>query len=99
MVGLGHNPRYPNAPPLPERVLINPVIKSIGDELITGWEGFLSVLALRGEVKRLQHIHLKWQAETAFSIQKSYKISMKESFRMKEIIWMMCFSLIVLPIQ
>ena len=61
VVGMGHNPRYQNAHPLPERVLINPVIKSIGDKLIAGWEGCLSVPGLRGEVKRWQHIQLKWQ--------------------------------------
>ena len=61
VIGMGHNPRYPNARPLPERVLINPVIKSTGDKLITGWEGCLSVPGLRGEVKRWQNIHLKWQ--------------------------------------
>ena len=60
-IGLRHNPRYPDADPLPERALINPVIKSIGDELIAGWEGCLSVPGLRGEVKRWQRIHLKWQ--------------------------------------
>ena len=43
VVGMVHNPRYPDAYPLPERVIINPVIKSIGDELIAGWEGCLSV--------------------------------------------------------
>jgi len=61
VVGMEHNPRYPDAHPLPERVLINPVIKSIGDELISGWEGCLSVPGLRGEVERSQRIHLKWQ--------------------------------------
>ena len=61
VIGMGHNPRYPDADPLPERVLINPVIKSIGNDLITGWEGCLSVPGLRGEVKRWQRIHLKWQ--------------------------------------
>ena len=67
VVGMGHNPRYPDAHPLPERVLINPVVKSIGDDLSTGWEGCLSVPGLRGEVKRWQHIHLKWQdGEGAF---------------------------------
>tara|TARA_Y100001968_G_scaffold120159_1_gene109419 strand:- start:260 stop:595 length:336 start_codon:yes stop_codon:yes gene_type:complete len=45
VVGMGHNPRHPEAPPLPVRVLINPVIKSIGNELIDGWEGCLSGLA------------------------------------------------------
>ena len=58
---MGYNPRYPDANPLPERVLINPIIKSIGDELISGWEGCLSVPGLRGEVERYKHIHLKWQ--------------------------------------
>ena len=61
VIGMGLNPRYPNARPLPESVLINPVIKSIGDELIAGWEGCLSVPGLRGKVERWQHIHLKWQ--------------------------------------
>ena len=61
VVGMGHNPRYPDADPLPERVLINPVIKSIGDELRAGWEGCLSVPGLRGEVERFQRIHLQWQ--------------------------------------
>ena len=61
VVGMGHNHSYPDADPLPERVLINPVIKSIGDELIAGWEGCLSVPGLRGEVERYQRINLKWQ--------------------------------------
>ena len=61
VVGMGHNPRYPNAQPLLERVLINPVIQSIGNEVITGWEGCLSVPGLRGEVVRWQQINLKWQ--------------------------------------
>jgi len=61
VVGMGHNPRYPNAQPLPERALINPVIYSIRNELITGWEGCLSVPGLRGEVERWRYIRLKWQ--------------------------------------
>ncbi len=61
VVGMDHNPRYPEAPPLPELVLINPVLKSIGKELISGWEGCLSVPGLRGEVQRWQRIQLKWQ--------------------------------------
>ena len=61
VIGMGNNPRYPDADPLPESALINPVIKSIGDELIAGWEGCLSVPGLRGEVERWQSIQLKWQ--------------------------------------
>ena len=61
VVGMGHNSRYPDTDPLPERVFINPLIQSIGDELSSGWEGCLSVPGLRGEVARWQRIHLKWQ--------------------------------------
>ena len=58
---MGHNPRYPEDHPFLERVLINPVIKSIGDNLITGWEVILCDPGKRGEVKRWQRIHLKLQ--------------------------------------
>tara|TARA_B100000700_G_scaffold203704_1_gene223983 strand:- start:82 stop:615 length:534 start_codon:yes stop_codon:yes gene_type:complete len=61
VIGMGYNPRYPEAHPLTESVLINPVVKSIGNELIAGWEGCLSVPGLRGEVERWQRIQLKWQ--------------------------------------
>ena len=61
VVGMGHNPRYPDVGPLPECVLINPEIKSIGEKLIAGWEGCLSVPGLRGEVERWQLIQLRWQ--------------------------------------
>ena len=61
VVGMGHNLETLDAPPLPELVLINPVIKSIGDDLITGWEGILSVPGLRGEVQHWRYIHLIWQ--------------------------------------
>ncbi len=51
VVGMGHNPRHPDADSLPDLALINLVIKSIGDELSAGWEGCLSVPGLRGEVE------------------------------------------------
>ena len=69
VVGMGHNPRYPDAPPVPERVLINPVIKSIGKESIAGWEGCLSVPGLRGEVERYKCIHLQYQNQKGASHQ------------------------------
>jgi peptide deformylase len=51
------NPRYPDAPPVPRTVLINPVIMPIGDDEISDWEGCLSVPGLRAVVPRWQHIH------------------------------------------
>ena len=99
VVGMDHNPRYPDAEPLPERVLINPVIKAIGNDLITGWEGCLSVPGLRGEVKRGNVFTSNGKTEKELSIQKSCKISMHELFSTTKITWMVCFSLIVLPVH
>ena len=50
------NPRYPDAPPVPRTVLINPVITPLGDEVAEDWEGCLSVPGLRGIVPRWQRI-------------------------------------------
>ena len=54
--GFEKNLRYPDAPPVPETVLINPAISPIDDETETGWEGCLSVPGLRGEVPRYRSI-------------------------------------------
>src|SRR5512137_864741 len=50
--GYTHNVRYPDAPPVPRTVLVNPVITPLDDELVEGWEGCLSVPGLRGVVPR-----------------------------------------------
>ncbi|HEY9094686.1 MAG TPA: peptide deformylase [Hydrogenophaga sp.] len=50
------NPRYPDAPPVPRTVLINPVITPLGDEQEEDWEGCLSVPGLRAVVPRWQRI-------------------------------------------
>jgi peptide deformylase len=52
----GPNPRYPDAPPVPRTVLLNPVITPLGDEEEEGWEGCLSVPGLRGVVPRWSRI-------------------------------------------
>jgi peptide deformylase len=54
--GFDHNERYPDAPPVPKTVLINPVITPLDDEQAEGWEGCLSVPGLRGLVPRWQRI-------------------------------------------
>lgn len=48
--------RYPDAPPVPRTVLINPVVTPMSDALETGWEGCLSVPGLRGQVPRFTRI-------------------------------------------
>jgi peptide deformylase len=50
------NQRYPDAPPVPETVLINPTITPLGDAEEEGWEGCLSVPGLRGVVPRFARI-------------------------------------------
>jgi peptide deformylase len=54
--GFGSNARYPDAPPVPETVLCNPVITPLGHEMEEGWEGCLSVPGLRGVVPRFARI-------------------------------------------
>jgi peptide deformylase len=44
---------------LPLTVLINPVITPLGDALVAGWEGCLSLPGLRGLVPRAQRIHYR----------------------------------------
>ena len=50
--GFSASPRYPDAPPIPETVLVNPVLTPLSDEMEDGWEGCLSVPGLRGVVPR-----------------------------------------------
>ncbi|UIN23552.1 peptide deformylase [Herbaspirillum frisingense] len=50
--GFGHNQRYPDAPAVPETVLINPILTPLSDQEEEGWEGCLSVPGMRGVVPR-----------------------------------------------
>ena len=55
------NPRYPDAPPVPQTVLINPVITPLPDDdgsvrEESDWEGCLSVPGLRAVVPRYARI-------------------------------------------
>lgn len=57
--GYERNPRYPDAPPVPETVLINPEIEPLGDIREDGWEGCLSVPGMRGVVSRYRDIRYR----------------------------------------
>ncbi|MBC3860907.1 peptide deformylase [Undibacterium jejuense] len=50
--GFKTNLRYPDAPLVPETVLINPVLTPLLDAIEDGWEGCLSVPGMRGVVPR-----------------------------------------------
>ena len=54
--GFGKNQRYPDAPPVPETVLINPTLTPLDSAEEEGWEGCLSVPGLRGVVPRWARI-------------------------------------------
>jgi peptide deformylase len=50
------NPRYPEAPAVPDTVLINPELVPLSEEEEEGWEGCLSVPGLRGWVPRRKRL-------------------------------------------
>ncbi|MBC7405405.1 MAG: peptide deformylase [Cytophaga sp.] len=50
--GFKSNPRYPDAPNVPETVLLNPILTPLSEEMDEAWEGCLSVPGLRGLVPR-----------------------------------------------
>ncbi len=54
--GFKHNDRYPDAPPVPETVLLNPQITPLSTDEEEGWEGCLSVPGMRGIVPRYARI-------------------------------------------
>ncbi|HLS86453.1 MAG TPA: peptide deformylase [Burkholderiales bacterium] len=54
--GVASNPRYPGVEPVPDTVLINPVITPLSEEMEEGWEGCLSVPGMRGLVPRYRRL-------------------------------------------
>jgi peptide deformylase len=50
--GVEHNPRYPDAEPVPFTVLVNPKLTFLTREVEQDWEGCLSVPGMRGVVPR-----------------------------------------------
>jgi peptide deformylase len=62
--GFEASPRYPQAEPIPETVLINPQIDILDDQRLSDWEGCLSVPGLRGRVSRYRRIRYGGYDET-----------------------------------
>ena len=54
--GVTANPRYPGIEPVPDTVLINPVLTPLANEMEDGWEGCLSVPGMRGWVPRYRRL-------------------------------------------
>lgn len=66
VVEVDENPRYPDAPDIPTRVFVNPVIEplvpvaSLADsDAVTMYEGCLSVAGIRGRVRRPRKVRVR----------------------------------------
>jgi peptide deformylase len=69
--GVEASPRYPDAPPVPRTVLINPVLTPLGPEMEDGWEGCLSVPGMRGVVPRYQRLRYQGVDESGREIDRT----------------------------
>lgn len=56
IMGFEKSERYPDAEPVPQTILLNPVITPLSDDTEEGWEGCLSVPGMRGLVPRYTHV-------------------------------------------
>ncbi|MEO8296640.1 MAG: peptide deformylase [Burkholderiales bacterium] len=70
LFGFQHSVRYPDAPPVPQTVLLNPRIEPLDDSLEEDWEGCLSVPGLRGKVPRWRRIRYSGVDITGQSIER-----------------------------
>lgn len=68
--GVHANPRYPDAPEVPDTVLINPEIEILDEEKECGWEGCLSLPGLRGLVPRYKRIRYRGHDENGNVIER-----------------------------
>jgi peptide deformylase len=68
--GVTANPRYPDIEPVPDTVLINPVLTPLSSEEEEGWEGCLSVPGMRGWVPRFRKLRYAGYDETGKSFQR-----------------------------
>lgn len=64
--GFDRAERYPEAPPVPRTVLVNPTVEPLDEARESGWEGCLSIPGLRGWVPRWRRVRYRgWDAEGA----------------------------------
>ena len=57
--GIDKNPRYPDAPPIPLTILLNPEFSPVDEAMDSAWEGCLSVPGMRGLVPRYTRIRYR----------------------------------------
>jgi peptide deformylase len=68
--GFEKSERYPEAPPVPPTVLVNPLVTPLTDEQVEGWEGCLSVPGLRGVVPRYARIRYRGWNEDGVPVER-----------------------------
>lgn len=68
--GVTSNPRYPDIEPVPDTVLINPVLTPLSGEQEEDWEGCLSVPGMRGWVPRFRKLRYSGYDEKGSSLQR-----------------------------
>lgn len=59
VIEVADNPRYPEKPPVPLTVLVNPQITPLSEETEDDWEGCLSIPDLRGKVPRFKSLRVQ----------------------------------------
>lgn len=64
------NARYPDAPLMQPTAIINPEIVAASSEMVSDWEGCLSVPSMRGMVPRHAHISVRYFDQQAKEHQK-----------------------------
>ena len=69
--GFDSSDRYPDAPPVPQTILLNPVITPLSQDMEEGWEGCLSVPGLRGAVNRYSLIRYQGISPTGEPIDRT----------------------------
>jgi peptide deformylase len=61
VVEVGGNPRYPYKPRLALRILVNPVVRPLGEETYDSYEGCLSIPDLRGLLRRHAEVEVAYR--------------------------------------
>jgi peptide deformylase len=60
VVEVRDNPRYPYKPPIALRVVVNPVLRPLGEATFPSYEGCLSVPGLRGLLPRFRAVEMAY---------------------------------------
>jgi peptide deformylase len=67
------NKRYPKAPDMPKPlVIINPKVLEVSKQMISDWEGCLSIPGIRAKVSRHKSLRVEFQNEEGEVVKESF---------------------------